>query len=55
MLFAFTLEAARKAGIPAIEAFIGETNTEGQAYYDAMGFADYRRVEGAICKSLHLH
>ena len=54
-LFSLTLKTAQSAGVPAIEAFIGAKNLEGQAYYDAMGFADYRRVEGAICKSLYLH
>jgi L-amino acid N-acyltransferase YncA len=54
-LFASTFKAAQCSGAPAIEAFIRETNAEGQAYYEAMGFADYRRAEGAICKSLHLH
>lgn len=53
-LFASTLKAAQRAGVPAIEAFIGSKNLEGQAYYDALGFADYRRVEGAICKSFHV-
>ena len=53
-LFAFTLQAARKAGVPAIEAFIGQTKLAGQAYYDALGFVDYRRTEDAICKSFDL-
>ncbi|MCK8464057.1 GNAT family N-acetyltransferase [Aliiroseovarius sp. S1339] len=53
-LFAYTLRAAQKSGVPAIEAFIGATNTEGQAYYEAMGFSDYRQTDGAICKALHL-
>ena len=53
-LFAFTLRAARKAHVPAIEAFIGQTNLAGQAFYDALGFVDYRRTEDAICKSFDL-
>ena len=53
-LFTYTLEAARIAGVPAIEAFIGINNLDGHAYYDAMGFAEYRRTETAICKSHHL-
>ena len=53
-LFAFTLRAARKAHVPAIEAFIGQSNLAGQAYYDALGFVDYRRTEDAICKSFNL-
>ncbi|MEX6508847.1 N-acetyltransferase family protein [Jiella sp. M17.18] len=51
-LFAATLAAARAAGLPAIEAFIGSQNTEGLAYYEAMGFRTWRQAEGAICKSL---
>ena len=53
-LFAFTLRSAQEADVPAIEAFIGDTNTQALAYYAAMGFVDYRRAEGAICKCLYL-
>ena len=49
-LFAATLDVARQAGVPAIEAYIGATNQEGQAYYEAMGFRTYRRPEGVVCK-----
>ncbi|MEM8789743.1 MAG: GNAT family N-acetyltransferase [Pseudomonadota bacterium] len=49
-LFAATRPAASAAGLPAIEAFIGATNTEGLAYYEAMGFSTYRRAKGAIAK-----
>lgn len=53
-LFERTLEAARASGVPAIEAFIGAGNTQGQAYYEAMGFRDYRQAKGAICKCYRL-
>lgn len=53
-LFSLTLDAAREAGLPAIEAYIGATNHEGQAYYEAMGFRTYRRPEGVVCKCLKL-
>lgn len=53
-LFASTLKTAKNAGVPAIEAFIGEKNAEGQAYYKAMGFVEYRQAKGAVCKSLNL-
>ncbi len=50
-LFRSTLQAARTAGLPAIDATIGATNAEGRAYYKAMGFRDYRHSEGAVHKS----
>ena len=53
-LFDATLTAAREADLPAIEAFIGDTNQEGQAYYEAMGFRDWRDAEGAVCKAFRL-
>lgn len=49
-LFAATRHVARDARLPAIEAFIGADNVEGQAYYDAMGFRTYRTPPGAVCK-----
>jgi ribosomal protein S18 acetylase RimI-like enzyme len=49
-LFEATREAAREAGLENIEAFIGATNVEGQAYYETMGFRTYRITERAICK-----
>lgn len=49
-LFASSLEAARAAGLPAIDATIADWNTEGLGYYTAMGFEDYRTPEGAISK-----
>ncbi len=53
-LFQATLAAARDYGVPAIDATIGAENTEGLAYYEAMGFREYRRIEGAICKAFRL-
>ena len=49
-LFAATILAARQARLPAIEAYIGAENAEGQAYYEAMGFRTYRQPDGAVCK-----
>ncbi|WP_170783027.1 GNAT family N-acetyltransferase [Ruegeria lacuscaerulensis] len=53
-LFQETLKAARAAGLVAIDATIGVNNAEGLAYYQAMGFVDYRRIDGARCKSFTL-
>ena len=49
-LFRETLLAARDHDLPAIDATIAATNAEGLAYYAAMGFVDYRQVDGARCK-----
>jgi GNAT superfamily N-acetyltransferase len=49
-LFEVTKLAAEEAGLEKIEAFIGEKNAEGQAYYEKMGFGTYRLAEGAVCK-----
>ena len=49
-LFAVTKPAAAAAGLARIEAFIGERNAEGQAYYEKMGFVTYRLADGAVCK-----
>ncbi|WP_162651410.1 GNAT family N-acetyltransferase [Lentilitoribacter sp. Alg239-R112] len=53
-LFDVTKKAAYDAGLENIEAFIGSTNVEGQAYYEKMGFRTYRIAEGAICKCCRL-
>lgn len=53
-LFGVTLTAAKAAGLPAIDATIGAGNAEGLAYYEAMGFRDYRQSEEAISKSFDL-
>ncbi|WP_102225182.1 GNAT family N-acetyltransferase [Acidimangrovimonas sediminis] len=50
-LFAETARAARGAGLPWIDATIGAGNPAGQAYYAAMGFADYAGGSAtAVCK-----
>lgn len=49
-LFAATLDAARSAGLAEIDASISAKNTEGLAYYEAIGFRTYRTPEGKICK-----
>ena len=51
-LFQKTLQAARLSGVPAIDALIGAQSAEGLAYYDAMGFRDYRFEQGAVGKSI---
>ena len=53
-LFSSTLAAAEKAGLTSIDATIANTNTEGLAYYEAMGFRTYRTPEGKICKRFDL-
>ncbi|MEX0306230.1 MAG: N-acetyltransferase family protein [Ruegeria sp.] len=53
-LFNSSLQAALKRGLPAIDATIGADNPEGLGYYEAMGFREYRRMEGAICKVFHV-
>lgn len=53
-LFTATKKAAREAGLAHIDATIGVTNTGGLAYYDAMGFRTYRKMDGAICKVFDL-
>jgi GNAT superfamily N-acetyltransferase len=53
-LFAATLQAAREARLPAIEAYIGEQNGAALAYYETLGFRTYRRSDGIVCKALRL-
>ncbi|MEJ2035269.1 MAG: GNAT family N-acetyltransferase [Maritimibacter sp.] len=54
-LFARSSEAARTAGLIAIDATIADDNAPGLAYYDAMGFETYRTKPGAICKAYRLN
>ncbi|UAB88364.1 GNAT family N-acetyltransferase [Ruegeria sp. SCSIO 43209] len=49
-LFKRSLQAARQQGLPAIDATIGANNFDGLGYYEAMGFREYRQMDGAICK-----
>lgn len=53
-LFEVTKLAAIEAGLEKIEAFIGEKNADGQAYYDKMGFVTCRLADGAVCKSFEV-
>ncbi|MBY5932744.1 GNAT family N-acetyltransferase [Tateyamaria omphalii] len=53
-LFPITRQAARDAGLSSIDASIGATNAEGQAYYEAMGFRTYREPDGLVCKRYDL-
>ncbi|WP_170764802.1 GNAT family N-acetyltransferase [Ruegeria lacuscaerulensis] len=53
-LFQETLSAARASGIPAIDATISAKNAEGLAYYDAMGFVDYKQHTDAVSKIYRL-
>ncbi len=53
-LFAKTFEAARKFGLTSIDATIGAKNSEGLAYYEAMGFREYRTQKHAVSKVFQL-
>lgn len=53
-LFISTLAAARDQALPAIDATIGTHSAEGLAYYEAMGFREYRTLETAVSKVLWL-
>lgn len=49
-LFSVTAQAAKKSGVPHIDASIGASNPEALAYYAAMGFQTYRTPERLVCK-----
>jgi GNAT superfamily N-acetyltransferase len=53
-LFAVSLEVAERARLPFIDATIGAGNTEGLAYYAALGFDDWRMQGTAVGKRLTL-
>jgi ribosomal protein S18 acetylase RimI-like enzyme len=53
-LFGATLASAGEAGLPAIEAYIGERNDAALAYYESLGFRTYRRSDGIVCKLYRL-
>lgn len=53
-LFVRTLEAAKAAGLPAIDASIAADNAEGLGYYEAMGFRARQESEGRINKAFRL-
>ena len=49
-LFNVSSAAAEELGLTKIDATIAATNSEGLAYYEAMGFQTYRTSDGKICK-----
>lgn len=51
-LFKVTQSAAKDAGLQHVDATIGSDNTEGLAYYGAMGFKEYKTLKGAVYKRL---
>ncbi|MCB1356550.1 MAG: GNAT family N-acetyltransferase [Maritimibacter sp.] len=53
-LFATSLAAARAAGLGTIDATIGAENAGALGYYEAMGFVDWRRLDGAVGKRFDL-
>ncbi|WP_010139694.1 GNAT family N-acetyltransferase [Oceanicola sp. S124] len=53
-LFAASLAAAEQAGLPAIEAYIQRSNTEGHGYYGAMSFRPWREDDKAIARRYDL-
>lgn len=54
LLFAASEKAARDAGVVTIDATIRRENAGGLAYYDRMGFGDYRATAEAISKRYDL-
>lgn len=53
-LFAASRQAAEAAGLPCIDATIGAGNAPALAYYEAMGFREYRRFGEVIGKLYRL-
>ena len=49
-LFAATKAAARNAGVKTIDATIRLENVGGRAFYQKMGFVDYRMGDAAVSK-----
>lgn len=49
-LFATTLAAAKAAGIRHIDATIRRENSGGRAFYDRLGFTDYRESDETVSK-----
>lgn len=54
MLFAVTLEAAKKAGLEKIDARIGASNPEALGYYESIGFCSYKTSADVVNKCLDL-
>jgi ribosomal protein S18 acetylase RimI-like enzyme len=53
-LFEISRQAAETAGLPMIDATIGDNNEAALAYYSAMGFRTYRESDGCICKAFRV-
>lgn len=53
-LFMATRKAALNASIQKIDATISAENSEGLAYYDAIGFRTYRAPDGKVCKCFEM-
>jgi ribosomal protein S18 acetylase RimI-like enzyme len=53
-LFVASLEGARNAGLPAIEAYIGEDNAAALGYYEALGFRTCRHPPSIVCKAFQI-
>lgn len=53
-LFQHTLDAAKRAGVTAIDATIRHENTGGQAYYNKMGFGTYRQSADTVSKEFRI-
>lgn len=49
-LFAHTADAARRAGVRFIDATIRAENRGGLAFYEAIGFSEYRRDRDTVSK-----
>ena len=49
-LLVATLDAARRARLPGIDATIGADNSAALSFYGALGFRTYRAAGGSICK-----
>lgn len=54
LLFAETINAAKAADVKTIDATIRHENTGGLAYYNRMGFVDYRQYDEASAKRFDL-
>lgn len=53
-LFGESTRFAKAEGLIAIDATIGANNSEGLAYYAALGFVEWRRLDGAVGKCVWL-
>ncbi len=53
-LFEATRAAALASNLERIDATIGKWNADGLAYYEAVGFRTYERIDGAVRKVFQL-